>query len=245
VVSDRFDAESLSGGDPRLAPRFVRVVDTGGDYPVIVVGVVHDHPASVFRATTVADAVEPDVVALELPDALVGLFESYAAADGSVGGEMAAAIAAAPDADVAGIDAPSVGATRVLAAELVDRDLSVRAVARTLREFGRLGVETVRGRLSVAGVPETWLGDVPGTSQEFDLTDAESPAAVANHEAAHVRRSTSLLRRFEVPAASRVLDAARERYMAARLRALSTDSVVVAVVGFSHLDSLADSLATN
>ncbi|MXR20355.1 hypothetical protein [Halobacterium bonnevillei] len=177
MVSDRFDVESLSGDDPRLSPRFVRVVDTGGDYPVIVVGVVHDHPSSVFRATSVADAVEPGVVALELPNALVGLFESHAAADDSVGGEMAAAIAAAPDADVVGIDAPSVGATRVLAAELADRDLSVRSVARTIREFCRLGVETVRGRLSVAGVPDPWLGDVPGTSQEFDLTDAETPAA--------------------------------------------------------------------
>lgn len=243
MVSERFDADPTDWQDPRLSAESVRVVDAGDGHPVVVVGVVHDHPASVFRARAVADRVAPDVLALELPDSLVGLFESYAAADAADGGEMAAAIDAASDATVVGVDAPDWGSTRALLAELRDSDASPRSVGRTLREYGRLAAEAARGRLAAAGVPAAWLGDVPGLTQAFDCDPTDSPAEQADHEAAHVRRSASLLRSFDVPAATRLLDAARERYMVRRLDALRGESVVVAVVGFSHLDALARGLA--
>lgn len=242
MVSDGFDADSLPGDDPRLSGEYVRTVDCDGTQ-VVLVGVVHDHPASVFRARTVVEHAAPDVLALEIPAALVGLFEEYAAEDAFEGGEMTAAIRAAPDADAVGVDAPDWRSARVLAAELRDSDASVRDVATTVKEFGRLAAATVRGRLSAAGVPASRLGDVPGISQEFDCDPAEPADAQAAHESSHVRRSASLLRSFEVPAATRLLDAARERYMVRRLRSLGDASTVVAVVGFSHLDAVASGLA--
>ncbi|WP_336035058.1 hypothetical protein [Halobacterium yunchengense] len=239
MVGERFDLPE----DPRLAPKYVRVVDSGAAAPVVLVGVVHDHPASVYRARTVVDAVAPGAVALELPDALVDLFATYAERGDGVGGEMAAAVDAAGDATVVGIDAPNPGSLRALAAEARAADASPRDVARTVREFGRLAAETARGWLAAAGVPGEWVDGVPGGAQTFDCSAGDAPADQAAHEAAHVRRSTSLLRSFEVPAAARLLDAARERYMAERLAALGGQSAVVAVVGYSHLDAVADALA--
>ncbi|NIB98548.1 hypothetical protein [Halobacterium sp. R2-5] len=221
------------------------MVDTGDGYPVVLVGVVHDHPASVHRARAVTEAVDPPTLAVELPDALVGLFASYAETTDAAGGEMTAAIDAAPDADVVGIDAPDLGSTRELVAEVRDARPSLDATARIARAFGRLVSRTTRGWLHAAGVPASWLGDVPGEAQRFDCSLSDPPAEQAAHETAHVRRSTSLLRTFEVPAATRVVDAARERYMARRLAALREESLVVAVVGFSHLEEIAAGVAAD
>ncbi len=242
MVGDQYD-DLVDADDPRLSAEYVRVLDDGEEPPVVLVGVVHDHPASVYRARTVVDAVEPSALALELPDALVPLFTSYAA-DGTTGGEMAAAIDAADaaDTDVVGIDAPDVGSARALLATFRSNESSVKDVVRTLRAFGQLTVETVRGRLRAAGIPAGWLGKVPGTSQAFDASSADAPSEQAAHESAHVRQSTSLLRTFEVPAPTRLLDDAREQYMVDRLTALRGESVV-GVVGYSHLDEVARGLA--
>ncbi|MFC3476464.1 hypothetical protein [Halobacterium litoreum] len=230
--------------DPRVSGEYVRVVEAGDGEPVVLVGVVHDHPASVHRAEAVVDALAPDVVALETPDALVSLFEQYAADDGEdAGGELSAAVRAAEtDASVVGVDVPGRRALGTLASTLRDADASLRTVARTLHGFGRLAVHTARGRLQAAGVPADWVGAVEHT-QEYDCPSDATPTEQASHESGHVRRSTTLLRAFEPPAATRLLDAARERYMAGRLADLRADSLVVAVVGFSHLDGVEAGLA--
>ena len=57
--------------DPRVTDRWCR---RGPATNVTLLGVVHDHPASVARARIVAEAMGPDVLALELPAAAVPLY---------------------------------------------------------------------------------------------------------------------------------------------------------------------------
>ncbi len=106
----RLSARPESFDDPRITEQFCRHLEgSAGD--LILLGVVHDHPASVARVERVLEAVDPDVLALELPSAALPLYRTYAAggADESdsprFGGEMSAAIRASPDVDVVGIDA--------------------------------------------------------------------------------------------------------------------------------------------
>ncbi len=85
-------------GDPRLTPETVRCVPGRGDRGVVVVGVVHDHPASLFRVAHLVETVEAAVLALELPPLAVPLFRLYARDDRTpprLGGEMSVAVRAA------------------------------------------------------------------------------------------------------------------------------------------------------
>ncbi|ELY94043.1 hypothetical protein [Natrialba taiwanensis] len=70
-----FRPESVD--DPRITGQFCRRVSgpTGDCY---LLGVVHDHPASINRVMRVADAVDPAVLALELPPAALPLYRVYA-----------------------------------------------------------------------------------------------------------------------------------------------------------------------
>jgi hypothetical protein len=63
--------------DPRLESAYLTTLDGGA---VTLVGVVHDHPASVARVRAVVARRRPDVVALELPPLAVGLYEAHAGA---------------------------------------------------------------------------------------------------------------------------------------------------------------------
>jgi hypothetical protein len=102
------DADDSSGdqsADPRLYPEAIRVVETADDERsqvvdapddesdwvadgdehaarVVLVGVVHDHPASVYRAGHVVDRVAPDAVAVELPGLALDVFERLPPAGG-------------------------------------------------------------------------------------------------------------------------------------------------------------------
>lgn len=69
--------EALAGsGDPRLGDDYWRVVSAdAGRGATVLVGVVHDHPASSHRVASVVRAVDPDAVALELPALAVPYFE--------------------------------------------------------------------------------------------------------------------------------------------------------------------------
>ena len=238
----RRQLDALAGHDPRLDGQYVRLVDAAPE-PVVLVGVVHDHPASVYRARQTVDAIDPDVVALEAPDAVTPLFASRARADSSLGGEMTAAVGAAGDADVVGVDAPGRGTLRSLAAVFADSRPSAPAVAGTLRNLARIGAHAARGRLQAAGVPARWLGGEFDRSQEYDCTAADPAGEQAAHEASRLERSTSLLRAFDPPPATRVLDAVRERQMGRRVAALAADDLVVAVVGFSHLDGVENEIS--
>jgi hypothetical protein len=96
--------------------RYVETLAGTGDAgAVVLVGVVHDHPASVARVHRVVEATQPDVLALELPPLAVPLYEAHAAegeTPPALGGEFSAAVQAASTDDVVGIVRPSVGFTR-------------------------------------------------------------------------------------------------------------------------------------
>ena len=229
--------DDLAGDDPRLDGQYVRLIDATPE-PVVLVGVVHDHPASVYRARRTVTALDPETVALEAPDAVTPVFASHARTDDSTGGEMTAAVAAAGDADVVGVDAPGRGTLRSLAAVLADERPGPSAVAGTLRNLARIGAHAARGRLQAAGVPARWLGGEFDRSQEYDCATTDPASEQAADETTRLERSTSLLRAFDPPPATRVLDAVRERQMGQRIAGLAADDVVVAVVGFSHLDGV-------
>ena len=60
---------ALPGGtDPRLDDAFwCEVPATDERAAAVLVGVVHDHPASVYRAVTLVRAAAPETLAVELP----------------------------------------------------------------------------------------------------------------------------------------------------------------------------------
>ena len=230
--------------DPRLSAEYVRLIERP-DAPVVLVGVVHDHPASIHRVEAVIDAVSPATLAVELPELLVPAFGTTDDTQDDVGGEMTAAIDAAGSTPVLGIDVPSLGTVRALAAELRDRDVESRTALRTIRETWRITTHAILGRLAHEGVPRLPTVADLEFGQEYDLPADATPAAQAAHEATHLRRSTTLLRTFEPPAATRLMDAVRERHMSERLDAIRADGAVVGVVGYGHLEAIESALQEN
>lgn len=237
MVGGDYKALLEDADDPRLSGEYVRIVDDD----VVLVGVVHDHPSSIFRSRAVVEAIDPATVALEIPDGLVPLFRQYAADDSESGGEMVAAIGAA-DGEVVGIDLPDRGSLRELAGRLRREDISLGAKARAAATAARLYAHTIRGRLVAAGVPSRWLGRDPGAIRSYDCSSADAPARQAEHESVHVSRSRSLSRAFVPPETTRVLDAAREAAMVERIDELRREGSVVAVLGYDHVDAVADEL---
>jgi hypothetical protein len=228
--------------DPRLHADSVEYVPgTGEAGPTYLVGVVHDHPASVARVRKVVGTLSPDVLALELPSKGVELFESFASDAPTPpprGGEMSAAIQASPDSRVVGIDAPSRPFVRALESTLrredLDRDtvssLTHRAAAITVHAAACWAAVTAE-RLSLP-FPDV----VP--RMEYSCAHGDPPSVQAEHESGHVRRSRGFLEAVETSASQRRFGTARELAMARRLRELRTDGAVVAVVGFDHLSAI-------
>jgi pheromone shutdown protein TraB len=229
--------------DPRIDDDHVRVVSgTGGRGDVLIVGVVHDHPASVYRARRVVSVVDPAVLALELPQLAVRLFRRYAAEEKRPprsGGEMSAAVQAATG-RVVGIDAPSTGFAVDLAGRLRREVDSVRTVRRVLGETARLTTHAMAtyaaGVTGVEALTSPWRDG-------FDTFETErSPEQQAAHERRHRSRGRLLSSAFEAPTHVRLLDEVRENVMARRIAALAVEGDVVAVVGHQHLEPLADRL---
>jgi pheromone shutdown protein TraB len=237
------DSPLGSRDDPRLSPDAFRHVSTTTHGDVTLVGVVHDHPAAVYRTQETIRALDPDVVALELPPTAVPLYREYAADGGSppaFGGEMSAAIAAADDATVVGIDGPSMGFLASLARELVREGSSLGVVRDVVADIRELGRHALTCRAAAAVAATTGLRVEVDDPVTHDVDRTTPPARQAESEATHLARSRSLLRAVELPAPMARLDAARERHMAERLGELATRGDVVAVVGYDHLDAVAD-----
>lgn len=235
AVGKRLDAVIES--DPRISEEYIRLIERT-DTPVVLVGVVHDHPASIYRVEAVIEEVSPATVGIELPSLLVPVFEQHVDEGADIGGEMTAAITAAESASVVGIDVPGPGFIRALCAELLKEPADTGAIVRTLRETWRLTSNAVLARLAHEGVPGLPTVSDLEFGHEYDLPERPSPERQAEHEAKHVRRSTTLLRTFEPPAATRLVDQIRERHMARRLRELAVDGPLVGVVGHGHLDEI-------
>ncbi|MFB6176981.1 MAG: hypothetical protein ABEI99_07550 [Halobaculum sp.] len=249
--------ERLSvGDDPRLTDEFWRLVpgddDDGGGTAgdVVLVGVVHDHPASVHRVRAVAEAFEPDTLGLELPPLAVpseGKLASGGSADrlgestdrpDESAGEMSAAVAAAPEADVVGIDPVGPRFLRRLARNVWSDDVSLATIRHTLGNVVGIARFALRARL------DGWGSAARGSAAAHDVTGNDAPSMQADDERTCVARSRSLLGAFERPAADVLLDETREETMAARIESLRTDGSVLAVVGMDHLDSLAEQLSS-
>lgn len=207
-------------------------------------GVVHDHPASCYRAAAVVEDVSPDVVALELPELAVPLFEQFAAdPDGDdPGGEMSAAIRAADTADVRGIDVPSATFARSLVGTLRAASPSASDLVDVAAQTAGVTRHAIRCRLAASSVPGT-ARDPPVDAVEYDTDPTDPPAVQAEHEATRLSQSRSLLGAVDHPVAAQVTDTAREQAMARRLSSLGPAGDVVAIVGFGHLEEIADTLS--
>jgi|AntDeeMinimDraft_5_1070356.scaffolds.fasta_scaffold00019_6 pheromone shutdown protein TraB len=234
-------AELSGRDDPRLDREFWRFVPaTTGQSAAILVGVVHDHPASMHRVETLIREFEPDAVGLELPATSLPHFVRTAnAKEAGDGGEMAAAIAAAGNADVEPID--------TLGRRFFDRfarrartvGASFGTVRRALRNVGRIVRHAVAVRFERQDATAVY-GDGGPT-----VTRTDAPSVQADDERTQVARSRSLLGAIERPPADVLLDETRERTMAANVDELRESGTVVAVVGMDHLDDVADELAAD
>ena len=231
---------AISSDDPRVNPLFLRRV-TGDDGDVILVGVVHDHPASVARVRLVLEEVRPDVLALELPPAAVPLYRAYARGDPPrLGGEMTAAIRAAPDADVVGIDAPNWSFLRRLVVRLVADRVPPTTARRLVSSFGSATRQAVTCRLAATLADAASVTVTCDEPVEYAVDRTDTPARQADHERAHVAAVQALL--ADADGAVSYRDELRERCMVDRLENLSERGAVVAVVGVDHLEAIATAL---
>lgn len=236
--------------DPRITSQFCRRLSTAaGD--LVLLGVVHDHPASVARVERVLERVEPDTLALELPPVAVPLYRVYAR-NGSAddpspryGGEMSAAIRAAPDADPVGIDAPNWSFLRRLVARLVADRVSPATARRVISSVGGATREALACRVAATLTHATSMTVVPGDPVEYDIDPDDSPDRQAAHERSHVAGVQALLGSVDTDgSALSYRDDTRERCMIDRLEEIRSDpGDVVAVVGVDHLDRLAAELS--
>lgn len=236
--------EAPAGDDPRLGGECVRTV-AGTDGTVTLVGVVHEHPASVHRAAAVVRGRNPDVLALELPPLALSLYVEYAADEREppvYGGEMSAAVQAADTDRIVGIDGPSLGFLGRLSRRLLsDRPGgdAVRGVLRGLRSATREAVACC-----VAGVvaSRTSLAVAVGRPVDHDCTRHDDPARQASDEQRQIRRARAVMDAVEPSRAAQFRDEVREAHMADRLETLRPEGDVVAVVGYGHLSSIVEHL---
>ncbi|WP_306053719.1 hypothetical protein [Natronococcus wangiae] len=242
---ERSPTFAASFDDPRITEQFCRRI-AGATDDLVLLGVVHDHPASVARVERVLEAVEPDVLALELPPAAVPLYRAYArdgASPPRFGGEMSAAIGAASGATVTGIDAPNWTFLR----RLVDRLVADRASAATVRRlFSSLGGatrEALRCRLAATLTRATSMTVARDDSIEYDCDHDDPPERQAAHERSHVASVQALLGSVADDDALVYRDETREECMIDRLEEIRSRGDVVAVVGVDHLEPLATALS--
>jgi len=236
----------MSDADPRLGDDCRRRVPaTPSASRVTLVGVVHDHPASAYRARAVVRSVEPAVLALELPPMALPLYDEYARDDRTppaFGGEMSAAIQAAGTDRVVGIDGPSLGFARHLARRLV----SGRHSAATVRDLGRSLASVTRHALTCRAAAllsrRTGVRVEVDDPSPHDCDTSTPPAEQARDERAQVRQARTVMQAFGTSGAGAVRKATREDYMVTRLVALRGEGETVAVVGAGHVAELADRL---
>lgn len=233
--------------DPRVEPDQLRLFDAPDDHPLLVVGCVHDHPASVYRVRALIRLLAPDVVAVELPGLAVPLFERVGRegeTDEEPGGEMSAALAAGEtvDAHCVGVDSLGVRFARSLLGELRRESVTVPTVRRVISSLSHVTRHALACRLSAAlgryGTPTP----VRKQAYEHDVDSATRPGEQAADEQRQVTQSLSVLRALERPVADEVIDAAREQTMVANLSSLQADGSVLAVVGFDHLSGITELL---
>ncbi|ADD04993.1 uncharacterized protein Nmag_1414 [Natrialba magadii ATCC 43099] len=226
-----------------------------------LLGVVHDHPASIGRVMRAVDEIDPSVLALELPPAALPLYRVYARKGGtnetddgteyvppSRGGEMSAAISATDSASLVGIDAPNWSFLRRLVTRLVADRVSPGTARRLLSSLGGATRDALTCRIAATLTDATSMTIAPDDPIEYDCSFDDPPAEQAAHERAHVASVQALLGSLETTdSALAYRDDTRERCMIDRLTEIrsETDDDVVAVVGIDHLERLADELSAD
>lgn len=238
--SRREDEPGAVLSDPRVEPDQLRMFDGPDGHPILVVGCVHDHPASVYRVRALVDSLRPDAVAVELPSLAVPLFERVGREEepnSRAGGEMSVALArgAAIGARRVGIDTLGARFVRSLVAELRRESPSTGALKRVFGSVSNVASHALSCRLSAALGPYGTSTPVTDRAYDHEVDRFASPTDQATDEQRQLSRSLSVLRALERPVADDVVDAARERTMVANLDSLRSDGSVVAVVGFDHL----------
>ncbi|MFD1647801.1 hypothetical protein [Haloarchaeobius litoreus] len=241
-ASDPTPSLPSSETDPRFHDRWFRYIPASdGDGWVLLVGVVHDHPSSLHRAAETVRRLEPSVLALELPQLGIPLFERHADRADSpprYGGEMAAALAERGESRVVGIDAPNRHFVRELTAYVRSERPPWERVAGVLAGATPILRHALRYRIAAMLDARTHLRLVPDVPTEFDVSVDDPPAEQAADEYRQLSRSRSLLSAVELPPDVAELDRLREATMAARLRSLRSEGSVVAILGQDHLDAV-------
>jgi len=239
-------AEQLAAADdPRLDQRYLRCLPgANGGHTVLLVGVVHDHPASVARVIRVLDLFEPATLAVELPPLAMPLFRQYAA-DGQqpprLGGEMSAAIQAT-DSRTVGIDAPTLPYLSQLARRLFRERPSLGLLGRIGRDLGSALAHALAIRFASVVADYTSLRLRVYDPIVHDCSLVDSASVQADHERAYLDRRAALFRAIRAPAATRLIDEAREAAMSELLDRARAEGSVVAVVGMEHLDAMETAL---
>ncbi|MFW6002924.1 MAG: hypothetical protein ACOCPT_00690 [Halanaeroarchaeum sp.] len=242
------EAHHWDGGtDTRITGEFVRSIP-GSKSILTLVGVVHDHPASVYRVRRVVETIDPATLALELPPIAVPLFVQYARDERippRSGGEMSAAIQAAETDTTVGIDRPTWRFFARLARNLVVRRPSWATVRTVLSNTGSATRHAMACWMATTPVLPSRLPAALDREREHETDWGDSPDQQAADERRQIRRSRSFANALEPTAttrASRIGDGIREEHMADRLANLQRDGDVVAIVGIDHLDSLVELL---
>ncbi|RQG89107.1 hypothetical protein EA462_12095 [Natrarchaeobius halalkaliphilus] len=235
---------SAAFDDPRISDRFCRRL-SGPAGNLILLGVVHDHPASVARVERVLESLDPDVLALELPAGALALYRAYArerdekTGTPRFGGEMSAAIGAAPDAEVVGIDAPNWSFLRRVVTRLIADRVSPATARQVVANIGGATREVLACRVAATLTHATSMTVARNEPVEYDCSVDDPPERQAAHERAHVDTVQTLLESVDTDeSALSYRDDVRERCMVDRLLECRTKGDVVAVVGVDHLERL-------
>lgn len=239
--------EELAGeiADPRITGEHLRCVDHAGELgSVLLIGVVHDHPASEYRVNQLVNRVDPDVLAVELPPLAIDLFSQYAddpEVPPQYGGEMSIAIQAA-DGLIAGIDAPSRQYLRLLLSRWRTGVDSPSIALSVLNDLLRMSAHAIATKLGAL------LGRFSGhrpllySPIRYDSSTFDSPGAQATHEASHLQKRDAFLRAIEQPRPIAIVDDLRETAMVERITSLRASGDVLVVLGLEHLEPVAKQL---
>lgn len=231
------------GDDPRVTGEYVRRV--AGDGDVLLLGVVHDHPASRHRVRTVIDDYDPDVLALEVAPLALPLFEAVAQDEAWTppgGDEMSDAIAAAPDARAVGIDGLDAGFFATLARALWTERPSAGAVRSLFQGITAVAREATSYRVATVLGRHTPFRLSVGNRVQHDCDPTDPPAMQAADERRQTATSLAFLRSIDPPPQMAIRDETREACMVRRLDALRAEGDVAAVIGLGHVDPVAEGL---
>lgn len=229
-------------GDPRITGEALRCIPSGnGAGAALLVGVVHDHPASTYRVARILETVTPDVLALELPPLALPLFRMYARdvyTPPRLGGEMSMALQAAGDVESVGIDGPNRTYLRMLVGNLADQDISGRAIPSVLKDIVTSSAQALTCRLGALVGTVTPLRLRVYSHIEYDCTLLDSPTTQEAHEREYLSQQRAFLKAVKIPQSIQVIDRTREESMAAQLQELRMHGDVTAIIGMEHLDTV-------